>query len=327
LIDEALLSSTIDQLEGLTPNPEAGLPESLFLFISRMTPLVNVDLLIQNPQGETLLTWRDDRHFGPGWHIPGGIIRLHETALQRITAVAQVELGAKVKAEPHPCRVIETISRDKKNRSHGISLLYRCQLLTPLRGLGPFDPKNPQPGQWQWHSSPPENLILEQFEIRDLMASAEFENKASKKIRARIPSKQFLRYLIVGAWNTAFGYGLFAFLTYLLRDIVPASYLVASFISNLIALTVSFLGYKRWVFKTQGHYLREWLKALGVYSSAILLNLALLPPTIFALIHFTGDPISAPYLAGAILLGLSVTISFFGHKNFTFKQPRPDGKR
>jgi putative flippase GtrA len=148
-------------------------------------------------------------------------------------------------------------------------------------------------------------------------------SKAPSKNRRWIPSKQFLRYLIVGAWNTLFGYGLFAFLTYLLSDLIPASYLVASLLGNLIALTVSFLGYKRWVFQTQGHFLREWLRALGVYSSAIVLNLVLLPPTVYGIIRFTGDPIAAPYLAGALLLGLSVTISFLGHKHFTFKRSAP----
>src|SRR5258705_8683005 len=54
------------------------LPEELFLFISRITPLINVDLLIQDYGKGTLLTWRSDRFFGPGWHVPGGIIRHKE---------------------------------------------------------------------------------------------------------------------------------------------------------------------------------------------------------------------------------------------------------
>ena len=77
------LPEAIRLLDRLAGDPNQGLPEDLFLFISRITPLVNVDLLIQGPQHRTLLTWRSDEHHGAGWHVPGGIIRYKETAHQR----------------------------------------------------------------------------------------------------------------------------------------------------------------------------------------------------------------------------------------------------
>ena len=55
------------------------LPEELFRFISTISPLVNVDLLIKDDTNRTLLTWRDDEHYGAGWHVPGGIIRFKES--------------------------------------------------------------------------------------------------------------------------------------------------------------------------------------------------------------------------------------------------------
>ena len=131
-----------------------------------------------------------------------------------------------------------------------------------------------------------------------------------------------MRYLVVGAWNTAFGYGLFALLTYLLRDSFPASYMIASLLSSLISITVSYLGYKWWVFKTPGNYLREWCKALMVYSGSVVVGLLLLPPAVLAVTAVTRDPVSAPYIAGALLMGVNVLMSFFGHKKITFK-PRP----
>ena len=36
-------------------NAKAGLPDEVFTYISTVTPLVNVDLLIRNDKGETLL--------------------------------------------------------------------------------------------------------------------------------------------------------------------------------------------------------------------------------------------------------------------------------
>jgi ADP-ribose pyrophosphatase YjhB (NUDIX family) len=145
-------------LDSLAPDPREGLPEDLFLFVSRITPLVNVDLLIQDQASSTLLTWRSDEHYGPGWHVPGGIIRYKETAHQRIHEVARQELGASVEFDPAPLAVIESIGQER-NRGHFISLLYRCRLKSaPDPGLqAATDP--PAPGSWQWHAGAPANLL------------------------------------------------------------------------------------------------------------------------------------------------------------------------
>ena len=151
------LSDAIHDLEKLSGEPAAGLPEELFLFASRITPLVNVDLLIQDQDHRTLLTWRDDDHHGTGWHVPGGIIRYKETAHQRIREVARLELGSTVEFEPAPLAVMETITPER-NRGHFISLLYRCRLSSPdpLR-QAITDP--PEAGSWRWHHSAPADLL------------------------------------------------------------------------------------------------------------------------------------------------------------------------
>lgn len=143
------------------PDKSAGLPENIFYFVSQLTPLVNVDLLIRDESGRVLLTWRDDEYYGPGWHVPGGIIRFKERAAERISAVAITELGAKVLAESAPCRITEVFSPHRDVRGHFISLLYNCvltQMPDPaLESIGE-PPKN---GMWRWFSSCPDNLILQ----------------------------------------------------------------------------------------------------------------------------------------------------------------------
>ena len=57
-------------------DPAYGLPEPLFLFATTLMPVVNVDLLVADEQRRLLLTWRDDVHYGKGWHIPGGCVQL-----------------------------------------------------------------------------------------------------------------------------------------------------------------------------------------------------------------------------------------------------------
>ena len=138
-----------------------------------------------------------------------------------------------------------------------------------------------------------------------------------------IPPDQLGRYLVVGIWNTAFAYGTFALFTWLLDRYMPASYMAGSLLSAILNITVSFLGYKWFVFKTKGNYLKEWLRCLMVYSGGIVLGLALLAPTVFAVSYVTGNPRAAPYIAGALLMGVQVILSFLGHKTFSFKSDRP----
>jgi colanic acid biosynthesis protein WcaH len=59
-------SDALHILDELAGDPRGGLAEELFLFVSRVTPLVNVDLLIQDTGHRTLLTWRCDDHHGTG---------------------------------------------------------------------------------------------------------------------------------------------------------------------------------------------------------------------------------------------------------------------
>ena len=138
---------------------------------------------------------------------------------------------------------------------------------------------------------------------------------------SHIPPGQFGRYLLVGIWNTLFGYGTFAAFTALLDPHIPYGYILASAASSALSITQAFLLYKWFVFKTKGNYLREWLRCVAVYGSNIILNLILLPLLVVAIRHFTRYDRQAPYLAGALLAGLAVIYSFVGHKTFSFRPP------
>jgi colanic acid biosynthesis protein WcaH len=154
------MDDLIEALEAAVGDARRGLPEGVFRFISRVTPLINVDLLITDDRSRTLLTWRDDEFFGPGWHLPGGIIRYKESAADRIRACARAELGADLSADPAPLQVFEDIG-GQETRGHHISLLYRCRLVTPPdEARRAADP--PLQGQWRWHAGAPPDLIEEQ---------------------------------------------------------------------------------------------------------------------------------------------------------------------
>lgn len=155
------LTGLIAALETAIGDPRPGLPEEVFRFVSRITPLANVDLLIEDPRRGTLLTWREDEFFGAGWHVPGGVIRYKETAAQRLRACAREELGADVSFDGTPLTIAEGIG-EQDTRGHHIALLFRCRLQTEPDPSRRATAAPPQAGQWQWHARCPENLLAAQ---------------------------------------------------------------------------------------------------------------------------------------------------------------------
>ncbi len=164
------LSEIVKQLKSSLGDPSQGLPEEVFLFVAAVTPMVNVDLLIRDDGGRTLLTWRDDGFLPPGWHIPGGIIRYKETLASRIAAVAATELGTTVSFRPEPLAVKELILPDWPVRGHFISFLYECRLSGPLPDASRCRGESPRTGQWAWHEKCPANFMAVQDMYRDFFA-------------------------------------------------------------------------------------------------------------------------------------------------------------
>lgn len=152
------ISDAVTVLDNYVSNPAKGLPEEIFFYISRTTPLVNVDLLIKDEKKRTLLSWRDEKYVGKGWHVPGGIIRFKETFETRIKKTAETEIGADISFDITPIALNQFIDPKGTIRSHFISVLYKCFL------SGVFVPQNKglsnnDNGYLMWHDLCPNNLI------------------------------------------------------------------------------------------------------------------------------------------------------------------------
>ena len=131
--------------------------------------------------------------------------------------------------------------------------------------------------------------------------------------------QQFVRYILVGGFNTVFGYGVFALLNWLTRGLGTYNYLYAAVLGNLIAITVAFLGYKWFVFRTRGNYLVEYIRCFGVYGSSALIGLAGLSILVPILRRNLHHPEQAPYIAAALLTMVTMVFSFLGHKKISFR--------
>jgi putative flippase GtrA len=150
-----------------------------------------------------------------------------------------------------------------------------------------------------------------------------FEHPMIRRLFSHVPPGQFSRYLLVGIWNTGFGYGTFVLFVFLLSKPWPTyGYIPGGILSSVVSITVAFFGYKWFVFKTQGNYLREWLRCMAVYGSSIAIGTVILPCVVFAIRHATMIDRKAPYVAAALMLGFNTVYNFLGHKKFSFRERR-----
>ena len=155
-------------------DPDMGLPQELFHFVSRSTPIVNVDLLIKDEQGRVRLSWRDDQFAGSGWHIPGGIVRFKETMEERLVKVADIEIGRELEHDPSPV-CFKEVFLPHDTSGHFVSFLYNCFLSSD------FEPSNldsqkqeTDPGFLKWHDRCPDNLVSVQEMYRPYIEGTYF---------------------------------------------------------------------------------------------------------------------------------------------------------
>jgi len=126
----------------------------------------------------------------------------------------------------------------------------------------------------------------------------------------RFRQKAAVNYLLVGLWNFVFSYLTFVLLYATLGRRVHYDVLLV--ISYVLSITNAYFGYKIFVFKTKGHYLREYSRFYVVYGGSLAMNLLLLP---FIVVVFGVSPL----VAQSGLAVFTVLFSYYGHKNFSFK--------
>jgi putative flippase GtrA len=117
-------------------------------------------------------------------------------------------------------------------------------------------------------------------------------------------------YLIAGGWNTLFGYGLGVWLYKILSSEIHI--IGISILSNILCISMSFLTYKLFVFKTKGRWLNEYLRCYIVYGGTACLGTLLL----WLMVDGLGTSI---WIAQGIGIAITVLISYIGHKQITFR--------
>jgi putative flippase GtrA len=128
-------------------------------------------------------------------------------------------------------------------------------------------------------------------------------------VRFYFRRREQLLYLVVGGWNTVFGYGAWALMQFLLGGYLH--YLVVIVLAWPIAVLNAYLGYRYIVFRSRDSILREFPRFSLVYVVTLVVNLALLPIMLQVL------PLNI-YAVQALLTVLVVVCSYLSHKHFSF---------
>ncbi|MDR2008019.1 MAG: GtrA family protein [Alphaproteobacteria bacterium] len=128
---------------------------------------------------------------------------------------------------------------------------------------------------------------------------------------------QFIRFILVGGYNTVFGYAVFALFYYLWGDYLH--YAMVLLLSYIIGILNNFVLFKIFVFRTAGNWLKEAINTYISYAFLYPINYLLL----FITINFYG--LSA-YVGQAIAAIIMPIITYFVLKLFAFKK-RDESKK
>lgn len=163
---EVLRRAQLDGCDGLT--------QELFLLVSALVPIPNVDLLVINRQNQILLSRRNDEYFQKSWHIPGGCMRYGESFEHRIQETAQREIGCVVQFDPDPIAIRNVLRGDNltqeypKERGHNVAILYRCWLPENF-SIDNGSRTEDQDGYLKWFDQLPEDFMQIQFVYEDVL--------------------------------------------------------------------------------------------------------------------------------------------------------------
>ena len=130
----------------------------------------------------------------------------------------------------------------------------------------------------------------------------------------RLFQDERVRFLVVGGINTAFGYAVFAAL-YLAAG-QQIGYLGSLYVSYVVGVSLAFVLHRRVTFRaheTGGNPVLDFLRFASVYVVSLAVNTIGLP-LLVELGHLPA------LLAQAIMVVVTTTISYVGHKYFSFRR-------
>ena len=125
----------------------------------------------------------------------------------------------------------------------------------------------------------------------------------------KLIDNQKIKYLLVGSYNTLFGYLTFVIIFYNFSDVASHSLLLG--ITHFIAVTHNFFTYKRWVFNVKENLLKNYFKFHQICLLLYIINLILF-------LCFTKLMNVNLYFAQGLILIIIIILGYFMNKNYSF---------
>jgi putative flippase GtrA len=126
-----------------------------------------------------------------------------------------------------------------------------------------------------------------------------------------IVGSQKIRYIIVGVWNTFFGYLIGLVIYYWLQGRIHTLIVVGT--AYIVSITMAFVTHKLFVFRTRGRWFSEYIRSYVVYGAS----------GVFGIVALWGlvDGMEIPFwIAQFFVLFITIIISYLGHLRFTFSR-------
>ena len=127
-----------------------------------------------------------------------------------------------------------------------------------------------------------------------------------------------IRFVLVGIWNTIFGYLVFVACDYLFERFFSPRYIAymsAAVLSNILAITNAYIFHRLITFQSKVHgkgIITEFARFFSTYIFSIILGLILLPVSV----ELLGIE---PRISAALLIPVTIIISYIGHSRFSFR--------
>lgn len=126
------------------------------------------------------------------------------------------------------------------------------------------------------------------------------------------------KFIVVGVWNTIFGYGIFCLLDTIFSHVFTTryvGYMSAMILGQIIAVINAYIFHKYITFRSVVKGIGivfEFIRFCMTYAVTFFLSLVLLP--IFVELF-----LMTPKIAGAVVVLVCTIISYLGHSRFSFK--------
>ena len=120
------------------------LPQDIFTTVIASTPLVSIDLVVINSQGQALIGERLNRPAKSYWFVPGGRIQKNESLAQAFERLTLDELGESFSIHNATCmgaydHFYDDCVFDPDISTHYVAIAYRLVLSTPLTNLPMYE--------------------------------------------------------------------------------------------------------------------------------------------------------------------------------------------